>query len=623
MSMTGRSRRLVSASAVVLVLGLLPTVSTAQVWSTFLGGSTFDQPNATRLDPAGDLLVAGSSYTGIADGNDFTVAKFALGASGALVWQTNLKGTDAGGFDEALAVDVDAGGDVVAGGRTKNAGTLWDFTVAKFSGADGSLLWRQDIAGTGNHEVYVDYAASIVVDSIGDVVAAGRTVNAGTDIDFTVAKFSGATGAQLWRYDIATAEYGTAYKVALDAADDALVSGSTNHRFTVVKLDGATGTELWRYVTDGDPGTGLAADAAGDVLAVGTLPSGTNADLGVVKLSGASGTELWRATISGAQNGGGFGVGLVLDALGNVVATGGLQDASASGTDFAVVKLVGADGTELWRRVIVGSGPGTDYASKATLDASGDVIATGTISNVDTGDDFAVVKLAGATGDVIWQREVNGTDNSNDGAWGGPAIAPSGDVVAAGMLVKPPQSFAVVAFGSALGNDWLLSGKRFLVKDPASPKFRRLLVLSTDPRMPPVPPGSSADPTVGGATLELRNPTTAETAAMALPAARWSGLGSPPGSAGYSYADPSQADGPCSRVMLTPTTFVARCGGDGVDFTLDEPTQGSLGLRLSTGTGNLRRCIVFGGTVNRDAGSMGRGAGVFKASEAPPPLACP
>ena len=58
-------------------------------------------------------------------------------------------------------------------------------------------------------------------------------------------------------------------------------------------------------------------------------------------------------------------------------------------------------------------------------------------------------------------------------------------------------------------------------------------------------------------------------------------------------------------------------------FTLDEPTQGSLGLRLSTGTGNLRRCIVFGGTVNRDAGSMGRGAGVFKASEAPPPLACP
>jgi len=60
MSMTGRSRRLVSALVVVLVLGLLPTVSTAQVWSTFLGGSTFDQPNAIRLDPAGDLLVAGS-----------------------------------------------------------------------------------------------------------------------------------------------------------------------------------------------------------------------------------------------------------------------------------------------------------------------------------------------------------------------------------------------------------------------------------------------------------------------------------------------------------------------------------------------------------------------------------
>src|SRR5262249_51677657 len=276
----------------------------------------------------------------------------------------------------------------------------------------------------------------------------------------------------------------------------------------------------------------------GDVLAVGTLP-GTNGDFGVVKLSGASGTEIWRAAINGAQNGGDFGIGLVLDSLGNVVAAGGLRDTSASnGTDFAVVKLAGADGAELWRRVIAGSGQGTGYASKATLDASGDVIATGTISNADTGDDFAVVKLAGATGDVIWQREVDGTDSSNDGAWGGPVIAASGDVVAAGFLVKPPHSFAVVAFESTLGNDWLLSGKRLLLKDAASPKFRRLLVMSTDPRTPPAQPGSPADPTVGGATLEVRNPTTEETAVMGLPAARWSGLGSPAGSAGYSYADP-------------------------------------------------------------------------------------
>src|SRR5262249_57844565 len=93
MSMTGRSRRLVSALAVILGLGLLPTVSTAQVWSTFLGGSTFDQPNAIRLDPAGDLLVAGSSYTGVADGNDFTVAKLSFSASGSLLRPTHSTGT--------------------------------------------------------------------------------------------------------------------------------------------------------------------------------------------------------------------------------------------------------------------------------------------------------------------------------------------------------------------------------------------------------------------------------------------------------------------------------------------------------------------------------------------------
>jgi hypothetical protein len=328
--------------------------------------------------------------------------------------------------------------------------------------------------------------------------------------------------------------------------------------------------------------------------------------------------------INGTQNSDDYGNGLVLDALGDVVATGALRDTAPFSSNFTVVKLAGADGAELWRRVVPGSADGNDFATQATLDAAGDVVATGTITNVGTGSDFAVVKLASTTGAVLWQREVNGTNNSSDVAWAGPAATASGDVIAAGMLVKPPRSFAVVAFGGALGNDWLLSGKTLLVRDrAASPGLRKLKAVSTDPRTPPVPPGSAGDPTLGGATLDLRNPATRETAAMPLPASHWQGLGSPPGAGGYRYSDPSQADGPCRRVLLTPTKFVARCGGADLGFTLDEPAQGSLGLRLTTGTGSLRRCLVFGGTVSRDVGEVGSGAGLFKASDAPPPLACP
>ena len=71
----------------------------------------------------------------------FAVTSFVLCCAEAWAWQTNVSGTAGGGQFNATVVD--AAGNVVAAGVTNNTGTGDNFTVAKFDGASGAELWRQ------------------------------------------------------------------------------------------------------------------------------------------------------------------------------------------------------------------------------------------------------------------------------------------------------------------------------------------------------------------------------------------------------------------------------------------------------------------------------------------------
>jgi len=61
--------------------------------------------------------------------------------------------------------------------------------------------------------------------------------------------------------------------------------------------------------------------------------------------------------------------------------------------------------------------------------------------------------------------------------------------------------------------------------------------------------------------------------------------------------------------------LVIKCHGLG-GFTLDEASQGALGLRLDVGTGGTRYCLSFGAATLDVAGR-------FVAKASPPPAACP
>jgi hypothetical protein len=140
------------------------------------------------------------------------------------------------------------------------------------------------------------------------------------------------------------------------------------------------------------------------------------------------------------------------------------------------------------------------------------------------------------------------------------------------------------------------------------------------------PLGGGADPTVSGGQLTVFNPTTTETDTFALPAAHWKAHGHPAGARGYTYSDRAQADGPCERVVLKPGKLLkARCRGAQITFTLNEPTQGSLAVKFTTGSSApSSSCMAFSGpAVLKDIPAANGKRGVFKAKGGTAPAQCP
>ncbi|MCB0567342.1 MAG: SBBP repeat-containing protein, partial [Phaeodactylibacter sp.] len=223
-----------------------------------------------------------------------------------------------------------------------------------------------------------------------------------------------------------------------------------------------------------DTGSGITADAAGNVYATGffqgaatfgsttlTSAGNTNIDVFVVKYD-AAGTVLW------AQQGGGagfdFGYAITADSAGNVYVTGMFQNAATFGntlltsmgnTDVFVVKYDAA-GAILWAQQ--GGGAGDDRGYDITTDTAGGVCVTGSFQSTATfgsalltgagGVDAFVVKYD-AAGTVLWSRQGGGAgDDLGDGI----AIDPAGNVYVTGSF-QATATFGGTTLTSAGSND--------------------------------------------------------------------------------------------------------------------------------------------------------------------------
>jgi hypothetical protein len=181
----------------------LNATGTALVYSTYIGGSNWDQGNAIAVDGSGYAYVTG--YTSSTDydvtpgafqttnggGRDVFVTK--LNATGtALVYSTYIGGS---GEDRGNAIAVDGSGnayvtgytgstdyDVTPGAFQTTKGGNADVFVTKLNAIGTALVYSTYIGGSGN-----DYGRAIAVDGSGNAYVTGYTGS--TDYDVTPGAF--------------------------------------------------------------------------------------------------------------------------------------------------------------------------------------------------------------------------------------------------------------------------------------------------------------------------------------------------------------------------------------------------------------------------------------------------
>ncbi|UOG73188.1 SBBP repeat-containing protein [Hymenobacter tibetensis] len=369
--------------------------------------------------PAQRLLAPPTAKQAAATLQDRTQAALAGPVSEA--WTARFKGPTYS-YDVATSTTSDAAGNVYVTGYAISVLSIdYDYVTTKYD-PSGLEVWAVHYSGSGTSD---DIPTSIAADTLGNVYVTGYSLGRSTNYGYATVKYS-SSGQQLWaaRYDGAANGDDMATGVAVDAAGNVVVTGTSygstaTYDYLTVKYSGS-GQQLWtaRYSGTGtgsdEVPTDVALDGAGNVLVTGTLYSNGQSDYATLKYS-STGQQLWATRYNGPANGYDLVRDLAVDAAGNVAVTGTSDAGSGTGYDYATVKYTGATGQPLWTARHTGAGTSYDEAAALTTDAAGNVIVTG-YADAGTGYDYTTLKYAAATGQPLWTTRYNGPANSYDEA---------------------------------------------------------------------------------------------------------------------------------------------------------------------------------------------------------------
>lgn len=423
-------------------------------WAVRHGANQPDVGRGVAIDSMGNVIVTGSfqdmvTFGGTtlmsSDGNgDVFVVK--LDPTGTVVWARGFNGK---GFDQGVAVAVDAQDNVVVAGNFEqvltfdpvhsltNAGGKDGFVAKMTSG--GVVTWVKALVSPQDA-----FAESVAVDAAGNVLVGGRfrdKLDAGGPAQFTAGGEDGylvkldAAGVHIWSKQIAD-------------------NGNGDQEIDGVGFDGLGNAY----------GTGR---ARGDIdFGAGAVKNHGGYDVVLVKYE-ADGT-LVRGELFGDNTDGQVGLGVRGDAEGNVYVTGRLTGSmqfpqgpilGAYGTADVFVAKLDAGGVTSWAQHF-GGFPTDTLGQSVAFDAFGNVLLCGaTTSNsllfggavmplVNKGSsDGWVAKLDG-TGDALWAQSLGGS--GSDRCW---AVAVRGDAIAVTGEFNGNGSFGSVMLDSAGNTD--------------------------------------------------------------------------------------------------------------------------------------------------------------------------
>lgn len=364
------------------------------------------------IDSAGYIYVCGSSQF-LDTGNDIVIIKY--DGQGGQDWVRYYNGPGDGN-DEAVQVEVDCAGNVVATGTSFSSLGNSDYVTLKYT-AGGDLIWNARYEGPAGD---VDEARALAVDCDGNAYVSGGSTGDSTDFDFATIKYDTA-GTELWvaRYDGPTHGYDVVYyagSVLLDSLGDVFITGysegqDSTYDYLTIKYDPG-GNIIWADRYSGSQGNDYAdalyLDRVGNLYVSGAgYDSVSGYDFLTVKYD-SNGVRQWTARYNGPGNGWDEAYGIGTDSDGNVYVAGRSVGGNAI-ADFATIKY-SPSGGEIWSVRYDGSAHNFDWPFRLLVDSSSNVLVGGWSIEDGHGSDYTIVKY------VQTQNGLEGQDSSPRGS---------------------------------------------------------------------------------------------------------------------------------------------------------------------------------------------------------------
>jgi hypothetical protein len=355
------------------------------IFSTYLGGSSFDAIYGAARDAAGNLYLVGETASGSLTSNtvatrssrDVFVAK--MNAAGTqLLYTVYLGGS---GMDSGKAIAVDASGNAYVTGVTSSS----DFPVTSgalsvhSSGAEDAFVAKLDASGQLLYSTYLggeksDYGYSIAVDGSGAVYVAGQTSstafpvtsgafqasNHGGLSDCFVSKLNAAGNALVYSTLLGGGGLDSCAGLAIDAAGNAYVAGTT------YSTDFPTLAPLQSNLRGTANAFAAKLNPAGSALVYATFLGGSGLDNANAVALDSSGSLYVAGCTSSVD----------------FPATAGAAQITLTGSYNAFVSKLSADGSALVYGTLIG-GSRSDTATSIAVDPTGRAIVGGYTSSSD------------------------------------------------------------------------------------------------------------------------------------------------------------------------------------------------------------------------------------------------
>ncbi len=440
-------------SGIAVVMAALAVVTATafaeiEVWRSGYNGTANDWDSYLALALTPDSAVAAAGYVvNAATGRDVVVAKLRR-STGETLWVRtwNRSGTS---FDMGLAVAVDAAGNIFVAGKTYTAATDSDYVTLKYE-PDGTLAWAQTYHNAGG-----DVARAVVPDGRGGVFVTGRSnaVAGNAAADYLTIHYD-ASGSARWtaRYNGPgnAGDFPTA--AVLDRAGNLYVTGYSwtgsvpQYDYCTVRYDTTSGDTVWVRRYDGtasspkaDFAYGITTDDSGYIYVTGRAGEvGSWYDATTVKYH-PNGGQVWVNRFDAGDLGLDGGSHIAVDA-GYRVFVAGFSESESTAYDGLVFRINQQDNSVVWYRRFNHVNDDDSTVAMA-VDAAGNCYLLVSVTTFEGDYDWATVKYT-AAGTRAWTAYLQTYDEDDEPF--AAAVDERGDVYCAGYYYPVSSENCVV-----------------------------------------------------------------------------------------------------------------------------------------------------------------------------------